>query len=594
MKTPPEPQSIPARHAATIPTCMAKLHGKTLGLKASEIRSAEKLYRRRIDPTRALTHELARELCSLTAETGRCFGIILDRAGKVRRVLIGDAHHVPFVAEDDASAGVAGRLSGLRFVRTARKPGPIAQRDLQLLARHRLDIVARVLADSNGEPEEIRIAHLLPPSPELGRIAELAPLSPHGLRADFQELIASLEEEFRRTAESTQKAAREDRAILLAVSTEAPPAFDGLRTPRIDPARESLAELKELARSLGMRVVHDRTQRRAAIDPKTVVGRGVLEELVHEAIEHEANTLILDREISPLQARNLEAATGLVVMDRTMLILSIFERRALTADGKKRVELARLRTLMPHLLGRGVDLSRQGGGGGASGGGSGGSSGAVRGGGETKLEQDRRALKRRIQRLERELERTAARREERRKRRRRSELFTVALIGYTNAGKSTLFNALAHTAVRSEDLLFATLDTTTRRVHLAGTTHALLIDTVGFIRDLPPYLMDAFRATLEEIATADLLLHIVDASNPAWPRHMAIVNATIGALDCADIPQQVVFNKRDLVDPDLIQPHLAENRAWLVSAHSSSDMQELSSRLLEAAQQADSSLRPRI
>jgi GTP-binding protein HflX len=255
-----------------------------------------------------------------------------------------------------------------------------------------------------------------------------------------------------------------------------------------------------------------------------------------------------------------------------MLILSIFERRALTADGKRRVELARLRTLMPHLLGRGVDLSRQGGVGGGSG-------GATRGSGETKLEEDRRALKRRIQRLERELERTAARREERRKRRRRAERFTIALVGYTNAGKSTLFNALAREEVRAEDLLFATLDTTTRRVHLPGGTPALLIDTVGFLRDLPPYLMDAFRATLEEIATADLLLHVVDASNPAWPRHLRSVQETLAALECAAIPTRLFFNKADRADPAVIRPHVAEMRALLGSALHASDVLALAREL---------------
>ncbi|MBK9385640.1 MAG: GTPase HflX [Planctomycetes bacterium] len=557
---------------------MAKLHGKTLGLKASEIRSAEKLYRRRIEPERALTHELARELCALTAATRRCFGVVLDRAGKVRRVAIGDAHHVECAIDDAEATRAAGRLSGLRFVRTARKAGPIAQRDLQLLARHRLDLVARVEADLHGEPREIHLAHLLPPSPELGRIAELPPLSPHGLKADFLELMQSLEEEFRRTVESTRSARRTERAILLGVSVERRESSPLGEKARFDPARESLAELRELARSLGLSVVHERLQRRDAIDPRTVVGRGVLEELVHEAVEHEANVLVLDREISPLQARELEEATGLAVMDRTMLILSIFERRALTADGKRRVELARLRTLMPHLLGRGVDLSRQGGVGGASG-------GAMRGSGETKLEEDRRALKRRIQRLERELERTAARREERRKRRRRAERFTIALVGYTNAGKSTLFNALAREEVRAEDLLFATLDTTTRRVHLPGGTPALLIDTVGFLRDLPPYLMDAFRATLEEIATADLLLHVIDASNPAWPRHLRSVQETLAALECAAIPTQLFFNKADRADPAVIRPHAAELRAALGSALQAEDVSALARELEGFARQ---------
>ncbi len=526
---------------------MVKVHGKTLGLKKAQLRAAERLYQRRIEPTRPLTHELAREIAGLAADTRRCFGVVLDRGGRVKQVAIGDAHRVPYPGDPTEIAPA--RLCGLRFVRTAFRDGPLQKPDLNLLARHRLDLLACVHAARDGEPLSIRSAHLLPPSPELGRIREHEPISPTALPNDFLELVDSLEEEFRRAVDTTRKAGMEERAIVLGIATP-----HEART-----SRETMAEMRELARTAGIQVVSHRLQRRETAEPRTFLGSGVLEQIVHEAIEVEANVLITDRELTPLQTRELEKITGIAVLDRTMLILKIFERRARTREAKSRVDLARLRTLMPHLIGRGARLSRQGGGGG-------GGKGALRGKGEQKQETDRRAMQRRIDRLGRDIERIAVHRREGRKRRLRADVPTVALVGYTNAGKSTLFNALTDGDTQTEDMLFATLDTTTRRAYLPSGQKALMIDTVGFIRNLPPQLIDAFRATLEEVRNADLLLHLVDASNPAWPRQVDTVRKTLAELECADIETKLIFNKKDAMDPAFFMPLHREYGGPIISA----------------------------
>ncbi|MCB9883580.1 MAG: GTPase HflX [Planctomycetes bacterium] len=536
---------------------MVKVHGKTLGLKAAHVRAAERLYRRRVEPTRPLTHELARELSRLAADTRRCFGVVLDRGGRVQRVAIGDNHRVPYPGEPDPTIAPA-RLSGLRFVRTTFRDAPLSKPDLNLLARHRLDLVACVHGDQEGEPRNIRSAHLLPPSPQLGRVRETGPISPTALPSDFLELVASLEEEFRRAAGTTHASAQEERAILLGVA----PPNESRRT------RQRMAEMRELARTAGVTIVGSRLQRRTEIDPRTLVGRGLLEEIVHEAMELEANLILTDRELTPLQTRNLEEATRIAVLDRTLLILAIFERRAMTREAKSRVELARLRTLLPHLVGAGSAMSRQGGVGG-------GGRGAVRGAGEQKLEMDRRAIQRRIDRLSRDIDRIAIHRDEGRKRRLRSEVPLVALVGYTNAGKSTLFNALTDSGVRAEDRLFATLDTTTRRAVLPDGRKLLLVDTVGFIQDLPPQLVDAFRATLEELGNADLLLHLVDASDPAWAHHVATVRETLAHLDLDHLDERPVFNKRDAIDEVLFMPLYREQDGPLISARDPADVARL-------------------
>jgi len=300
-------------------------------------------------------------------------------------------------------------------------------------------------------------------------------------------------------------------------------------------AEESLEELAALAESAGARVAERQIQARPRADAATLVGSGKVEELKAQIHFHEASTVIFDRELTPTQQRNLEKALDVKVLDRTQLILDIFARRARTREGQLQVELAQLNYLLPRLTGHGAAMSRLGGGIG------------TRGPGETKLETDRRRIHQRIQAIEKSLERVRTGRTTQRRQRQGVPLATIALVGYTNAGKSTLFNALTHPSADAyvADKLFATLDTTTRKIHVEGAGRLVISDTVGFVRDLPHGLVAAFRATLEETVRADLLLHVVDSSSPGRERETGDVNRVLAEIGAAAIPQLLVWNKID-------------------------------------------------
>ena len=474
----------------------------------------------------------------MSHETRRQIGALIDRKGHVQYVMVGDNRGIEL--PDFKRVRVAsGRFRGLRCVHTHLRGEPLTQDDLTDLALLRLDLMAAIDVDTEtGLPGVVRAAHLLPLHAgelENGSPREqysfLEPEVASQLDLDFLSLIDSLEEEMARNRQTARRAEMRDRTILV-----------GVATGSLADAEESMAELAELAASAGV-IVQDRIiQRRPEIDPRTVLGRGKLDELIIRALQLGADMLVFDRELSPAQVRSLSEATDLKVIDRSQLILDIFAQRAQSKEGKIQVELAQLKYLLPRLIaGQDSAFSRLAGGIGG------------RGPGETKLETDRRRVRDRINRLEKEIEAQRQRRQERRKGRTRQHLPVISIVGYTNAGKSTLLNALTKSAVHAEQRMFATLDPTSRRLRLPREQEVIINDTVGFIRALPPDLLSAFRATLEEISDSSLLIHAVDISNPRWTQQVQSVKRILSELKLADIPAILALNKADLLEPEAVE-----------------------------------------
>lgn len=483
--------------------------------------------------------ELARQMAEISNETGRQVGVLLNRKGKVEYVMVGTAKRLE-MPDFGRSRVSTDRFRGLRCVHTHLMGESLTQDDLTDLALLRLDLMSIIQVDkSTGLPGMVHSAHLLPSAAESMNGGDeetpyefLKPAVPSRLDTDFAVLIESLEDEMARLRQTArQRQANRDRAILI-----------GATTGYAEDAAESLAELEELATSADVVVLDKIVQRRPQIDPRTVIGRGKLEDLLIRSMRLGADLIIFDSELTPTQVRILSEATDLKVIDRPQLILDIFAQRAQSREGKLQVELAQLKYLLPRLvMGQNSAFSRLAGGIGG------------RGPGETKLETDRRRVRDRVAQLEKQVEGLRRQRSERRKNRSQKNLPLISLVGYTNAGKSTLLNALTQSDVYAEKKMFATLDPTSRRLRLPYEQEVIINDTVGFIRDLPETLVAAFRATLEEISDSDLLVHVVDASNSAALQQVASVDKILTELKLNEIPQIIVLNKMDLTDAETVE-----------------------------------------
>jgi GTP-binding protein HflX len=432
--------------------------------------------------------------------------------------------------------GGSGRFRGLRLIHTHLRSEPLSRDDLVDLTRLRLDMVAALCLSPEGHAQTVHYAHCVPiHDGERGEPYRTYGPIPYGkLDCNPARLLGALEDEFARIARTRKVRAKDGRAMLVHVCNRDKAAA----------AEDSLAELHELARTAGVDIVDRILQVRPHPDPKYVLGRGRLEETVLRAMQLDADVLIFDRNLSAAQASAISKLTDLKVIDRTQLILDIFAQRAQSLDGKLQVELAQTRYLLPRLGTRDDSLSRLTGGIGG------------RGPGETKLEIGRRRARERISKLEGRLAQFAKQRKQRRARRTRQGPAVVAIVGYTNAGKSTLLNALSGSDELAEDKLFATLDPRSRRARLGAgeqlTYHpegmdVILTDTVGFIRDLPKDLFAAFRATFEEASGSDLLLQVVDAADPQHEEHLATTEELLRALELAELPRLRAFNKCDLL-----------------------------------------------
>jgi GTP-binding protein HflX len=425
-------------------------------------------------------------LCELSRELGRQLGVLLNRRGYVEWVIVGSAQRL-YLPDVGRLRGGRTHFRGLRLVHTHLKDEALSRDDLADLALLRLDYVAALCAREDGLPGRVCGAHLLP---------------------------------------GDSSPAEKGRAVLVTVS---PHAADG---------EDTLTELAELTHTAGVEILGTVLQVRPKPDPRYVVGKGRLEELVVETMQKGADMIIFGRDLTPAQARAIADITELKVLDRTQLILDIFAQRAHSRDGKLQVELAQLRYRMPRLTREDGGLSRLTGGIGGQ------------GPGETKLEINRRRARDRVARLEKDVEKLSKQRAIKRGRRSRNRLPIVSIVGYTNAGKSTLLNQLTHSKVFVGNKLFATLDPTSRRLRFPRDREVIVTDTVGFLRDLPDDLVAAFRATLEELTHANLLLHVVDVNDRRLDDQMEAVNRILEQLDLLRVPRLVLLNKCDLLKDD--------------------------------------------
>ena len=504
------------------------------------------LYQRRLPANRFVTPEVARRLTEVSRETGRQVGLLVDRRGQVAYVIVGDAHRL-FIPDLSRHRAGSGRFRGLRLLHTHLRGEGLSRDDLTDLTLLQLDAVVLIQAGLDGLPGGVEWAMLNPGAqPERGEAAHT-----QESRAD----VYNWEEDFRSLVEQ-REAALARRDATRRVDGGESCLVIGVTTGPATAAHASLDELERLCDTAGLNVLDRVLQVRRQIDGRFVIGEGKLQEVLVRAMQLGAHGLVFDQELSPSQLRNVAEATELKVLDRTQVILDIFARRAKTREGKLQVELAQLRYRKPRLAIMPTAMSRLTGG-----------IGGV-GPGETKLEINRRRADERETRLERELKDLEKHRALRRKSRDKAGLPGVAIVGYTNAGKSTLLNAMTNATVDAEDKLFATLDPTSRRLRFPEQREIILTDTVGFIRNLPKDLIHAFRSTLEEAKEADLILHVMDASSPEIDVHKLEVERTLERIGAEGIPRLLVLNKVDAVDPSLWSALRERYGGMLASARS--------------------------
>ena len=564
------------------------IYGHLQGLKSSQLKQLEKLYHQRLPGDRLTTSEFAQKIAAISTEIGQPVCVYINRRGQIIRVGVGTPRQTQIPPLELPRYG-AGRLSGIRCICTSLKAEPPNQSALTAMVIQRLDALITLILTGEGFQkrgggvtgyiQSTYLAHLIPAPENTSDVnpADIWSISPptnldHLADQDFIELVEGLEAEFQREFTALTVDSEQERVLIV-----------GLKTDRMTNQEfaDSLTELARLVDTAGGRVLQTMQQKRSQPHPQTVVGEGKVQEIALAAQTIGANLIVFNLSLSPSQMRNLETQIGLKIVDRTEVILDIFAQRAQSRAGKLQVELAQLEYMLPRLTGRGQAMSRLGGGIG------------TRGPGETKLETERRTIQQRLSKLQQEVNQLQAHRSRLRQQRQHQQVPAVALVGYTNAGKSTLLNTLTNATVYAADQLFATLDPTTRRLvvphAITGEPENIVItDTVGFIHQLPPALVDAFRATLEEVTDADALVHLVNLSHPAWQSQLRSVMNILGELPITPGPALIVFNKIDQVEGEVLKFAQEEYpMAVFISASQGLGLETLRQRIAQLIHYAD-------
>jgi GTP-binding protein HflX len=561
---------------------MQTIYGNLQGLKSGDIKQLQRLYEQRQPSDRLTTPEFAQALAEISTSIHHPVCCYINRRGHPIRIAVGTPSQTQ-IPPQELPRHKGEHLSGIRCLATQLKSEPPDTAALTAMAQQRLDALAVLIPKSDGarrngeaagDVKEAYLAHLVPEQEKPWVISppmSLDDLSEQG----FDDLVHEWESDFSESGFETSQLQENnsdgDRVLLV-----------GLMTEDVSPQRfqDGLEELVRLVESAGGVVLETVQQKRSRPHPQTVVGHGKIEEIAQRAHQLGANIIVFDRDISASQARNLETEIGIRVVDRTEVILDIFAQRAQSQAGKLQVELAQLEYMLPRLRGRGREMSRLGGGIG------------TRGPGETKLETERRTIQRRIAQLQQEVNQLQAHRSRIRQQRQEQEIPSIALVGYTNAGKSTLLNVLTHAEVYTADQLFATLDPTTRKLVITNPETQerrmiLLTDTVGFIHELPPPLMDAFRATLEEVTEANAMLHVIELSHPAWESHIRSVMEVLEEMPALPGKALIAFNKVDQVDSETLA--LAQQQypeAVFISATQRLGLETLRQRMIQLIDEA--------
>ncbi len=531
---------------------MADVVGNLHGLRPSQRKELQRLVKRPIRGTAVVSQEFARTLCALSFAIGRQIGVLVNRQGGIDLVIVGNAASITIPPlERNRQVG----LRALRLIHTHLKGEKLSQEDLYDLTLLRLDWITAISMDEAALPQHFYSAYIMPDVPKGYEIEP--PRRPGQLAENFRETIRELEEKFRRRENLLKRTLGKNRALLAGVYT---PEMQRRRSPQ-----DSMQELKELCATAGITALDTLIQKRSRLDPISLVGSGKAREIAWRAVQCNADMIVFDLELLPAQARRLSQVCDLKIIDRTQLILDIFACNARSRDGKLQVELAQLRYLRGRLSEKDDNMSRLTGGIGG------------RGPGETAFEIGRRRVTERITRLEKELQGIKKRRSLNRKR--RELLPIVSIVGYTNAGKSTLLNALTHSEVHVADKLFATLDPTTRRLRFPKERQIIIADTVGFIHDLPPDLRRAFEATLEELADASLILHCIDASDPHHLQKREAVETILNDMQLGNIEIVRVYNKCDLLSQKEIAFFRQQESGITISAHRRENLDLLLARL---------------